>query len=331
MWGQRLGRASGPLVAGGVLVAVVLCGAGGLAAPAWQPARPVEFVAPYAPGGGSDVLARTIASIVEAERLSPVPLVVVNRVGGGGTVGTTYVAGKRGNPHTLLTFISGQVSGALVARGAATWRDLTLIARLAIDEELIYVKADSPFRTLRDVVAAAQQRPGAVTIAGTATGQEDHMVTRLFERAAGIRLRYVPFQSGGEVMAALMGGQVDMAWANPNEAAPQWEARQVRALAVAREARLPDMPDVPTFREQGYDVTFEMFRGVAAPPDLPPAAVAFYETMLRRMTESARWKDGYLRRYMLTDAWMGSREFTAFVARQEEMFRRILRELGLIQ
>jgi len=326
-----VGTTSMRLAVGVALIAVLVVALSGLAAPTWQPTRPIEFVAPYAPGGGSDVLARTIASIVDAEKLSPVPLIVVNRVGGGGTVGTSYVAGKRGIPHILLTYISGQVSAPLMAPGAATWRDLTMIARLAIDEELIYVRTDSPYKTIKDVVAAAQQRPGAVTIAGTATGQEDHMVTRLFERAAKIRLRYVPFRSGGEVMAALMGGQVEMAWANPNEAAPQWEAKQVRALAVARETRLPGMPDVPTFREQGYDVTFKMFRGIAAPPEIPPEAVAFYENMLKRMTESPRWKEGYLKRYMLTEAWMGSKEFTAFVAQQEEVFRRILKELGLIK
>lgn len=328
---DMVGTISIRLAVGAALIAVLVVALGGLAAPTWQPTRPIEFVAPYAPGGGSDVLARTIASIVEAEKLSPQPLIVVNRVGGGGTVGTTYVAGKRGIPHILLTYISGQVSAPLMAPGAATWRDLTMIARLAIDEELIYVRTDSPYKTIKDVVAAAQQRPGAVTIAGTATGQEDHMVTRLFERAAKIKFRYVPFRSGGEVMAALMGGQVEMAWANPNEAAPQWEAKQVRALAVARETRLPGMPDVPTFREQGYDVTFKMFRGIAAPPEIPPEAVAFYENMLKRMTESPRWKEGYLKRYMLTEAWMGSKEFTAFVAQQEEVFRKILKELGLIK
>ena len=140
-----------------------------------------------------------------------------------------------------------------------------MIAGLAIDEQLIVVKADSPFKTIEDVVAAAKQRPGAITIGGTATGQEDQMCNRIFERAAGIQLRYIPFNSGGEVITALLGGHTELSWANPSEFFPQWEAKLVRPLVVARETRLSKFSDVPTFKERKLDVTFRMFRGIAAP------------------------------------------------------------------
>lgn len=313
-----------------VVLLVILASVIGGQAAEWKPSKPIEFVAPYAPGGGSDVLARSIASVIDAEKLSPVPLLVVNRAGGNGLVGTTAVAQQRGNPLTLLTFISGQASAPLVAGGgSATFRDLTMIALLAIDEQLIVVKTDSPLKTIEDVVAAARQR--TLTIGGTGTGQEDQMCNRIFEKAADIKLRYVPFNSGGECITAVMGGHVDMIWANPGEFIPQWEAKMVRPIAIAKETRIPELPDVPTFKEKGYNVTFKMFRGISAAPGIPPEAAAFYENMMKRMSESPRWKEGYLKRYMLSPAWMSSNDFTQFVGQSEELFKVILKELGLLK
>jgi len=296
----------------------------------WKPSKPIQFIVPYAAGGGSDVLARSIVSVIDPEKLCPVPLIVVNQPGGGSTIGTTSVAQAPGNVHMLLTFISGQVAAPMVAgKGAATFHDLTLICGLAIDEQLIVVKTDSPFKTIEEVVAAAKQRP--LTIGGTATGQEDQMCNRLFERAADIKLRYVPFNSGGECITAVMGGHVDMIWANPGEFVPQWEAKMVRPIALAKETRLSDLPDVPTFKEKGYNVTFKMFRGIAAPRGIPPETAAFYENMMKRMSESQGWKEKYLKYYMLSPAWMGSKEFTQFVTQNEQLFKGILAELGLIK
>jgi putative tricarboxylic transport membrane protein len=302
------------------------------AAEAWKPSKPVQFIVPYAAGGGSDVLARSIASVIQEMKLNPTPLVVVNQGGGSGTVGTTTVAQSPGNDHMLLTFISGQVAAPMVVgKGAATYKDLTLIAGLAIDEEVIIVKADSPYKTIEDVVAAAKQRPGALTIGGTATGQEDQMCNSLFERAAGVKLRYVPFNSGGEALTALLGGHTDLAWANPSEFFSQWEAKLVRPLAVAKESRLAKFKDVPTLKEKGYDVTFKMFRGIAAPPGISPAVAAHYENVMKRLAESPAWKEKYLEQYMLTPAWMSSKEFSGFVANSEKQFKELLTELQLLK
>jgi putative tricarboxylic transport membrane protein len=219
----------------------------------------------------------------------------------------------------------------VAGKGAATYKDLTLIAGLAIDEQLIVVKTDSPFKSIEDVVAAAKQRSGAVTIGGTATGQEDQMCNRIFERAAGIKLRYIPFNSGGEVLTALLGGHTELSWANPSEFFPQWEAKLVRPLAVAKDARLSKFSDVPTFKEKGYDVTFKMFRGIAAPPGISPAVAAYYENLMKRMAESPAWKEKYLEQYMLSPAWMGGKDFSGFVVQSEQQFRTLLTELGLLK
>ena len=298
----------------------------------WRPTKPIQFIVPYAPGGGSDVLARSIGQIIQGAKLNPTPLIVVNQGGGSGTVGTTTVAQSPGNENMLLTFISGQVAAPLVAgKGAATYRDLTLIGNLAIDEQLIIVKTDSPYKTIQDVVEAAKKRPSAMTIGGTATGQEDQMCNRLFERAAGITLRYIPFNSGGEVLTALLGGHTELAWANPSEFFPQWEAKLVRPLAVAKDTRLPKFSDTPTFKEKGLNVTFKMFRGIAAPPKISSAVAAYYEGVMKKMAETPAWKEKYLDQYMLSPAWMGSREFASFVAQNEEQFKALLVEIGLMK
>jgi putative tricarboxylic transport membrane protein len=299
---------------------------------AWTPTKPIELVVPAGPGGGSDVLARTLVSIIEAEKLSPVNLVVVNRPGGGSLVGMTAVAQQKGNPHVLMTYHSGQVGAPHVAgQAVATYRDFTLLASIAIDEQILCVKADAPYKTVKDLVAAAKDRGGAMTVGGVTTGQDDHLCNRLLERAAGIKTRFVSFNGGGENLTAVLGGHVDCIWANPSEVAPALEGKQARALAVAKETRLTYMADVPTFKEHGYDVTWKMFRGIVGTPAIPPEAIAFYETMLKRATESSRWKEGFLKRYMLTASWSGHQEFTTFVGQQEQVTVGILKELGLIK
>ncbi len=298
----------------------------------WKPTKPIEFVAPFAPGGGSDVLARSIASIIEGQKLCPQPLLVVNQAGGSGLVGTTSVAQQKGNPHVLVTFIPGQAQAALVAgKGAPTFRELTPICNLALDEQLIVVKTDSPLKTIQDIIAEAKKRPGELTIGGTGAGQDDQICQRLFERSAGIRMRYVPFKSGGEAVTALLGGHVNMIWANPPEFVPQYEAKMVKPVAVAKATRMTDFPDVPALKEIGHNVTYFFYRGIMAAQDIPAETTAFYENMFKKMVESSVWKDNYLKKYSLSPSWMGSKEFGKVVAQNEEESKEVLKDLGLLK
>jgi putative tricarboxylic transport membrane protein len=318
-------------LSGRVIIALLMLTIPALAGAAgWVPSKPVEFVVQAAPGGGSDIMARTIASIVESEKLAPVPFVVLNKPGGGSVVGTTYVAQQKGNPNVLATYHSGNLVAPISAGvEMAMAKNLTIMAVVAIDEQLLVVKADSPFKSIKDVVAEAKKRSGAITVGGTAAGQDDQICNRLFERAADIKLRYVPFNSGGEALTALLGGHVDLIWANPSEFAPQLEAKQVRPLAVAKEERLPYMASVPTFKEQGFNVTWKMFRGIIGPSGIPRDALGFYEALFKKLSDSSKWKDGYIKKYMLTPAWMGSQEATKFVEQVEQTCKTVLKELNL--
>ncbi len=315
-----------------VLMVAMLVSTIAVLAADWKPTKPIEFVAPFAPGGGSDVLARSIASIIEGEKLCPVPLLVANKAGGSGLVGTTAVAQQKGDTHVLLTFIPGQAQAALVAgKGAATFRELTPICNLALDEQLIVVKTDSPWKTIKDIIAEAKKRPGELTIGGTGAGQDDQICQRLLERSAGIKLRYVPFKSGGECITALLGGHVNLIWANPPEFVPQYEAKMVRPVAVAKATRMTDFPDVPALKEIGHDVTYFFYRGIMAAQNIPAEAAAFYENMFKRMAESSAWKENYLKKYSLSPSWMGSKEFAKVVAQNEEESKEILKDLGLLK
>ncbi len=302
------------------------------AAAEWKPTRPIQFIAPYAPGGGSDILARSIAKIVESEKFSPQPLIVANMPGGGTTIGTTSVSQAKGNPHMLLTFISAQVSAPMtVGTTAATFRDLTMISGLALDEQTIAIRKDSPYKSIKDIVEELKKKPNSLVVGGGGMGGEDQMCNRLLERATGVKLRYVSFNSGGECITALLGGHVDMVWVNPAEFIPQYEANMVRIIGVANEKRMPDFPDVPTFRESGYDVTFDFFRGIAAPPGISAETVAFYEKMMKQVSDSKAWKENYLKKYMLTARYLNSKEFSKSVAQSETVFREILKELGFVK
>src|SRR5687767_70541 len=216
------------------------------------PTRTVEVVVPYAPGGGTDNLMRTITGIIDENKWSPQPFNVVNRAGGSGAIGFNYLINKKGDPHVVAGATPMIVSGKIEGRLPGNHRDaMTVLMIVAIDELLLSVRSESPYKTVEDFVKAAKAKPGGLTIGGTATLTEDHIFTYLFEKAAGIKVKYVPFNSGGEVTAALMGGHIDAAVENPNEIVAQIEAKKAVNLAVAARKRLADAPEVPTFAEIG--------------------------------------------------------------------------------
>ena len=316
-------------IAVSALFAVLLC-AVQVQAAEFTPSKPITMVAPAAPGGGSDVLSRTIAQIVGNEKLAPQPMVVQNIPGGGQAIALTQVAQQKGNSHMLVVANPASVAGLLVAgKGAPGIKDLTMIAQLALDEQLIIVKSDSRFKSIQDIVAESKKKDNSLSIAGS--DQADRVCSRLFEKAAGIKMRYAPFNSGGENMAALLGGHVDMMWANPPEFIGQYDAKLVRPIIIAQDKRIDRFKDVPTFRENGMDIVFKFFRGVIAPPGVPPDVVAYYENMMKKMIETKAWKENYLAKNMLSPAWQTSKEFTKTISDSEVVFAETLKELGLIK
>jgi putative tricarboxylic transport membrane protein len=271
------------------------------------PSKAIEVVVPYAPGGGTDNLMRMITGIIDENKWSPVPLNVNNRAGGSGVVGYSYFINKKGDPYVVAgatpTIVSGKIEGKL----SGNHRDaMTILMIVAIDELMLSVRNESPFKTIDDFVAAARARPGQLTVGGTTVNGEDHIFTYLFEQAAKIKVKYVPFNSGGEVTAALMGGHVDAGVMNPNEIVAQTEAGKARNLAVASHKRLADAADIPTFAEKGYEFYWEQMRGVVGTGNMTPEAVAWWRQTLKKVTDTKKWQETYIKRNLLTPTnWVG--------------------------
>jgi putative tricarboxylic transport membrane protein len=297
-----------------------------------EPARTIEVVVPYAPWGGTDNLMRMIVGIIDENRYSPQPINIVNRAGGSGTVGYTYLIGKKGNPHVVggatPTIVSGKVEGRL----SGDHRDaMAILMIVAIDELMLSVRSESPYQTIEAFIKAAKEKPNQLTVGGTATNSEDHIFTYLMEKAAGIKVKYVPFNSGGEVTAALMGGHIDAGVENPNEIVAQVEAKKAKNLVVAAKQRMKDAADIPTFKEKGYDVLWEQMRGVVGPADMGAEAIKWWHDTMRKVTETKKWQEQYIKRNLLTPVtWVGE-EANEYLDGLRSKYEKALTDLGAIK
>jgi putative tricarboxylic transport membrane protein len=271
------------------------------------PSKNIEVVVPFAPGGGTDNLMRTITGIIDENKWATVSFNVNNRVGGSGTVGYMYLIGKKGDSHVVAGATPMVVSGKLQGRLPGNHRDvMTMLMIVAIDELTLAVRNESPYKTIEDFVKDARAKSGQLTVGGTGTHNEDHIFAHLFEQAAKIKLKYVPFNSGGEVTAALMGGHIDAGIMNPNEIASQVEAGKAKNLAVAARKRMTDAPDVPTFAEKGMPFYWEQMRGIIGPAGMAPEAVAWWQETLKKVTNTKKWQEEYIKRNLLTPTqWTG--------------------------
>src|SRR5262245_37095451 len=172
---------------------------------AWEPTKPIEFIVPAGTGGGADQMARLIAGIADEAKLSTRPLVVVNKSGGAGAEGFLHVKAKKGDAHTLVITLSNLFTTPLHTGVPFNWRDLTPIARMALDEFILWVNADTPYKTAKEYLAAVKEKPGAMKMGGTGSAQEDQILTIQLEQALGVKFTYVPFKGGGEVCVNLVG------------------------------------------------------------------------------------------------------------------------------
>jgi putative tricarboxylic transport membrane protein len=300
----------------------------------WAPSRDVEFVVPYSPGGGSDTNARTIVKVINDNDLAPgINFNVVNKPGGSGAVGNAYTYNKKGDDHTIMTWVPTQSTSQLVNDADVGLKDVTPIATLALDSFLLVVNADSPYNTIEEFVEAAKASPGKLSIGGAGKGGEDHVIMYMLEKAAGIKLNYVTFNSGGETTSALLGGHIDATITNPNEILGTIQSGDARALATSsREPLEPPFTEVPTFASKGYeDVYYQQFRGIVGPPGMPQEAVDYYEGIMKKVAETSDWKENYITKNSLTSAFKGAEESEKFYEESFETTKALLKELGMIK
>ena len=255
----------------------------------------------------------------------------MNRPGGSAAIGMNEVYQKKGDPYTIIGVVSGQISTPLAIKAPVDGSMFTPIANMAMDEVLLIVKTDSHFKTAKDLIEEARAKPKTVTVGGSGTtGSEDHVCNGLLMKAANVELKYIPFDSGGEVMSALLGGHIDAAWANPNECLSQIRGGLARPLAVTAPERIKIFPDVPTFKEMGYDAVYRQLRGVCGAPQMPDYAVNTIAEALKKVSETEDWQKGYIEKNGLTSLYLGPEEFARFLIETKEEYRQILVDLGVL-
>jgi putative tricarboxylic transport membrane protein len=312
------------------MVLAAACALAAGQAGAYQPARTVEVVVHTGPGGGSDLLARAVAQMIEKEKLLPVRMQVVNKTGGGGAVAAAYLAEKKGDQNTIGFFTGVWLTNPLTTEKAkVTLRDLTPIARLVLEPALIAVKADSPYKTLKDFIEAAKQKPGELKQSGGSITSRDNVVRQLLQKETGARWAFISFPGGGERLAALLGGHVQMMVIEPEEAGEHIRAGTMRVLAQVNDTRLPAFPNVPTLKEAGFDVpVVPQVRGVVAPPGIPAENVAYWEDVFRKLTRTASWKQ-FLEKNQFEDGYQNAAELGKFYDQFTDQMRGILKEAGV--
>jgi len=301
------------------------------AAPAFAPEKNVNFVVHAAAGGGSDIQARTMEKVISDEKLYPRAVAVENKVGGSGAVAFAAVAGKKADPYTWLTATTSFFTTP--ARGQVPLdpiKDFTMLARLSDDFFFVFVKNESPFKTVQDVVDAAKKNPGKVMWGGTNVGADDHIFYSMFAKATGTEFNFIPSPGGGDVVTGVLGGHVDVASGNPGEVMAQVQAGKLRALASSGDKRLTHYQDISTLKELGIDVLYQQTRMIAAPSGLPAGVREYYAGMFKKMTGTAGWKD-YISNNDQNEDWMEGATLDQYVKDTNEKLKALIVELGLVE
>jgi putative tricarboxylic transport membrane protein len=299
--------------------------------PAWRPSRPVEFITSSDAGGSNDQVARAMQKILQAAKLAPTPIQVMNKPGGNQTIAVNYLVQKAPDPHFLLlanpTIFTNHLSG-ITPLGPA---DMTPVSLLLVEHTLITVKADSPMKTMRDLVDALKKNPEALTVGIVSRGGANHLALSQALKTAGVdakRVKAVVFKTNAESMIQMVGGHVQVVASSVSSAMPQVKAGNARALAIASSQRLPLLPDVPSLKEQGIDSWVSNWRAILGPKGMAPAEVAYWEDAFAKMSASEEWK-----KTLEIQGWQGqflrSAAFGKYLDKEYAATRAIMVEMGI--
>ena len=304
------------------LAIAALTGFGGLAQAQWKPTKTLEVIVHTAPGGGNDLLARAVAQMLEKEKLLPVRMQVINKPGGNGAVAAAALSEKKGESNTLGFITSVWIANPLTTSEAkVTLQDLTPVANLLREPAMFAVRADSPYKTLKDFIEAARSKPGELKQSGGSVTSRDNIIRQTLQTSTGTKWAFVSFQGGGERLAALLGGHVDMMVIEPQEAGEQIRAGKLRVLAQIADKPLSSYLNVPTLKQAGYDVVATpQIRAVVAPPGMPKEALAYYEDLFLKLSQTASWKK-YVEDYQLEDSYSTGTDLGKSIAQIEKDMR----------
>lgn len=316
-----------------ILFALLMSGAAGLAlcgtaSAQSYPAKPIELVVPTSAGSGTDIYARALAEIVRAEKLLPQPLVVQNRTGGASVIAYQYFKTKKGDPYTMLAATGSVAIMAVRPDVNMGLENYTPLALFAIDPQAIMVGADQPYKSLKELVDAARKAPDTIVCAITNPIGQGRLVVHLLEKLApGAKFKFVTFKGGGEAVLSVAGGHTHFTTENLSEGLAMLEGKKLRALAITSEKRMPQLPDLPTAAEAGYNVQAGTIRGFAFPAGVPAEAAKTMEAVLEKAHKTKQWKE-HAARHFYEDKYLGSAEYRKFLVQRIEEYRDFYKEVG---
>ena len=282
-------------------------------------------------------MARFIQGIVTKNKLMKSSMVVVNKGGGAGAEGFLNVKSSNGDPHKIIITLSNMFTTPVATGVPFKWEDMTPVAMLALDEFVLWVNADSPYKTAQEYVSAAKASGGKLKMGGTGSKQEDQIVTAMIEKATGAKFIYVPYKGGGEVAVQLVGKHVDSTVNNPIEAVAQWRGGKLRPLCVFDSKRMPYKEkitdkawgDVPTCKESGLDVEYLMLRGIFMAPGVKPEQTAFYIDLLQKVRATPEWKK-FMEEGAFNQSSMTGVDYVRWVANEDVRHRLLMQEAGFV-
>ena len=305
---------------------------------AWEPTRPVEIIVPAGTGGGADQMARVIQGIVTKHNLMSQPMVVINKSGGAGGEGFLDVKNSKGNPHKLIITLSNLFTTPLATGIPFNWKDLTPVAMLALDEFVLWVNAEKPYKNVKEFIAAAKASNGQFKMAGTGSKQEDQIITEAIQKSTGVKFIYIPERGGGAVAVQLVGNHVDSTVNNPIEAVAQWRGGKLKPLCVFDNQKLvydekifegKGWNDIPTCKSEGLDMDYLMLRGFFMAPGATKEQVDYYVGLFQKVRETPEWKklmaDGAFNQTFMTGA-----DFTKWVANEEKRHQELMKAAGFL-
>ncbi len=306
---------------------------------AWEPAKTVEFIVPAGTGGGADQMARLIQSIVAKHNLMKQPMVVVNKGGGAGAEGFLDVKGAKGDPHKIVITLSNLFTTPLATGVPFSWKDLTPVEMMALDQFVLWVNSETPYKTAKEYINAVKAGgANKFKMGGTGSKQEDQIITVGLEKKTGAKFTYIPFKGGGEVATQLVGKHVDSTVNNPIEAVAQWRAGNLRPLCVFDAHRMPykekvtkDMSwgDIPTCKESGVDMEYLMLRGIFMPGGVSADQTKFYVDLLDKVRATPEWKK-FLEDGAFNSTSMTGKQYADWVVKNEQLHMGLMKEAGFL-
>jgi tripartite-type tricarboxylate transporter receptor subunit TctC len=310
-----------------------------LPAKAWEPTKPIEIIVPAGTGGGADQMARAVQGIITKHNLSKQSVVVINKSGGAGGEGFLDVKNSKGDEHKLIITLSNLFTTPLATGIPFSYKDLTPVAMMALDEFVLWVNVDEPFKTVKDYVDAINKEPdGHFKMGGTGSKQEDQIITVAIEKATGKKLTYIPYKGGGAVAVQLVGNHVNSTVNNPIEAVAHWRAGKLRPLCVFDSKKL-DYHDkiagdlawdsIPTCKSSGLDIEYLMLRGFYMPSGVKPEVVDYYVNLMKKVRGTEEWKklmsDG-----AFNQTFMSGKEYLDWVTKAEKTHEDLMKAAGFL-